>query len=1253
MHAEARLLDLVGAMEDLKTMKNSVLREIELQEGKGKQRTQKVQEWLDKVVDMDQRTNQLMIDFRRCCVTGCCSLNIYSRLNASRKATKLMKEINELIKEKMHRRVLAKRRPSNLLIDLPISCTNVGRMIESHLHVVHDCLADKKFGMIGIYGMGGVGKTTLLNEIKRSINDWNLGFDYVIQARASYELHVEDLRECIVEQLPSCELSRESIFEFLKYKNFLLLLDDLWEELDITVLGIPDPRDNSDVTTLYKHQVVFTTRSKKVCDCMRADKKIKLECLDQDEGWELFKENLAMDLEGMPFIEETAREVANLCGGLPLALIMVGRAMSNKTSTAEWNLVHDLQGRLFSSLCESMLFYLKSSYDSLANKTLQQCFLCLCLWPKKKLISTEDLIKCWLGFGLISCFDSLSEAYMHGSYILEILEEASLVVTHDNKSVAKVHEVIHNMAQWIALGVGGGSHKPWFVRQNITLKQLSLEEVKTWPQLERVSVVNCDMNCLPELQFECPNLLSLNIQHNRGLKNLPKIFFQQMLNLTYLNLSFTEISELPTVIMDLCNLEFLDISRTRIISLPNKLGNLKKLKYLFCGHLFLGKLQAELLLSLHNLQVLDVYPYGYVESKALFILRRRGLKGIGMCGFSNSTLEQLSNLPIVNINIKYIDGLPTLHFSSLTSEEHGELKELQIGFSVDIQDLVINNRTKTSLKLLKLYHLQNLGSFVWMIEPKEVFPMLQFVGIEACSSLTSLHWVLYLPLLRALFLKDCYKMKELVNVEEGEIKEDDVITTFPKLKYLMIVCLPKLVKISSCALDFPHLSEVHLKDCPNLKRLPFKPDIVNNQGLLIKCERKWWERLEWDDATVRSQFRSNSTEDEEIAEFFVGNVPTEDEEIAELFVAIARALGHRDAPRKSGRHKVLRDYVPLWGSISMCGRRSEMEDAVVVVPRFFDIPMRMPPADLVVHGISPDLISLPGHFFGVYDGHGGAQVANYCRERVHVALVEELRNIGASIGGTSGDDWQKRWEKALVNCFLKVDGEVCEEVIRGAAAGGTSHVSGDISIGPGSGSAGMSELVDPDTVGSTAMVAVICFSHIIIANCGDSRAVLCRGKQPVALSSDHKPNRKDEYARIQAEGGEVTLSKGYRVFGLLPVSRSIGHRSLKPWIIPDPEIMVVQRAREDECLILASDGLWDVMTNEEACDAAREQILLWYDKSAVIATPAPIQKGKEADTAAQAAAHYLSKLAIEKGSMDNITVIVVDLKAQRKFKSKA
>ncbi|XP_057432882.1 probable protein phosphatase 2C 7 [Lotus japonicus] len=76
-------------------------------------------------------------------------------------------------------------------------------------------------------------------------------------------------------------------------------------------------------------------------------------------------------------------------------------------------------------------------------------------------------------------------------------------------------------------------------------------------------------------------------------------------------------------------------------------------------------------------------------------------------------------------------------------------------------------------------------------------------------------------------------------------------------------------------------------------------------------------------------------------------------------------------------------------------------------------------------------------------------------------------------------------------------------------------------------------------VGPTAVVVVVCSSHIIISNCGDSRAILYRGKEPITLSADHKPNREDEYARIEAAGGKVIQWNGHRIFGVLAMSRSI------------------------------------------------------------------------------------------------------------------
>lgn len=110
---------------------------------------------------------------------------------------------------------------------------------------------------------------------------------------------------------------------------------------------------------------------------------------------------------------------------------------------------------------------------------------------------------------------------------------------------------------------------------------------------------------------------------------------------------------------------------------------------------------------------------------------------------------------------------------------------------------------------------------------------------------------------------------------------------------------------------------------------------------------------------------------------------------------------------------------------------------------------------------------------------------------MHLALAEEIKiaNQG-TYPGNNGDIWKEQWEKTFSNCFLKVDAEI--EGAREDLDGRSTNI--ETKHDPNL----------PDTVGSTAVVAIVCPTYIVVANCGDSRAVLCRGKVPVPLSIDHK-----------------------------------------------------------------------------------------------------------------------------------------------------
>lgn len=278
-----------------------------------------------------------------------------------------------------------------------------------------------------------------------------------------------------------------------------------------------------------------------------------------------------------------------------------------------------------------------------------------------------------------------------------------------------------------------------------------------------------------------------------------------------------------------------------------------------------------------------------------------------------------------------------------------------------------------------------------------------------------------------------------------------------------------------------------------------------------------------------------------------------------------------------------------------------MEDAVAVVPGFMSCTCDHVGGCTAPGSRSSGEISSV-HLFGVYDGHGGSQVAKFCAERMHEVVAEEWDRETFD-----GLEWQRRWEAAFSSSFERADNEA------------------------------QTAALAPEMVGSTAVVVVLSGCQIIISNCGDSRAVLYRGTEIIPLTVDQKPDREDELRRIEGQGGKVINWNGARVLGVLAMSRAIGDWYLRPWIIPVPEITFTTRSDEDECLILASDGLWDVMSNQEVGEVARR--LLRRRRRCMV---------NDEVSAAQAVADNLTEIAIGRNSCDNISIIVVDLKPKRK-----
>jgi len=309
------------------------------------------------------------------------------------------------------------------------------------------------------------------------------------------------------------------------------------------------------------------------------------------------------------------------------------------------------------------------------------------------------------------------------------------------------------------------------------------------------------------------------------------------------------------------------------------------------------------------------------------------------------------------------------------------------------------------------------------------------------------------------------------------------------------------------------------------------------------------------------------------------------------------------------------------------------------------------------------------HFFGVYDGHGGTEASQHCAQRLHHHLSAALTNVGtvwyesnqflcpteSDANGAVWDDGEleevsssaETHQQQLgrsISSSSHVDVAEAEEASNAGSNAGSNDESCETAP------SGINCLMEgalrdafirtdeefskdgtAGLVGSTAVVALVGTHRVWIANCGDSRAVLSRNGRAIQVTDDHKPEREDEAERVEKAGGQVLYWNGHRVMGVLAMSRAIGDHCLRPYVIPEPEITVFARHAKDDIMLLASDGLWDVMTNQEATDLANRSI-----KRA-------LTKGASRKASARVAATVLTKAAVDRGSRDNITVVIIDL----------
>ncbi|KAK8300510.1 hypothetical protein V6Z11_D05G390200 [Gossypium hirsutum] len=710
------------------------------------------------------------------------------------------------------------------------------------------CLVQEKVSKIGVWGMGGVGKTTIMKHIHNDLLK-EQRFERVIWVTISKEFNVMKVQDDIADALKLKEdwpregdkLRRAAILsEMLKNaEKHVLILDDVWDKVSLEEVGIPEPSGSNGC------KLVLTTRSEHVCKYMGC-KVIKVKPLSEEEALILFLNKVGPNIVQSQTVMPTLKLVVKEFAGLPLTIIVVAGTLKGEEDPLNWkNALRELKERIekVEGVEAKVIERLKFSFDHLKDEKVKYCFLHCALYPEDFGIEKDEIIECWIEEGFIDDMGTRQEMKDKGRVILKKLEENCLLENITNKSgqpCIKMHDAVREMALSIT------RMNPRHMIQ-VGLQLEELPEKEQWSSdIEKVSLM---YNSISEISIDvlptkCQLLTTLLLQEN-PIKKISISFFINMPCLSVLNLSSTKIKSLPNSISELKNLttlllsgcyelralpclsmlqelKKLDLSWTRIEEVPEGMDMLIKLRYLDVRVFTLKEISAGLLPKLVHLQHLGFHKDN----------KRISLKA--------EEMEPLKKLECLTGHFEDISEFSKFISSMQQSRKNLIKYDLQVGSSfmratrdkaVTIGgfhdwegELIMHPIEIQELNILKCHNLRSLvndnssfknaiGLRVWWCE-----------GIECVVSLSSFASSSAHPFqsLEMLDLSELPKLSALIMKDEG-IGSATTSTLAPSAA-------------------FSHLKEITIDSCSSMKTLLphwLLPNLQNLEVISVShCDKK-------------------------------------------------------------------------------------------------------------------------------------------------------------------------------------------------------------------------------------------------------------------------------------------------------------------------------------------------------------------------------------------------------------------------------
>uniref|UniRef100_A0A6N2KMU5 AAA+ ATPase domain-containing protein n=1 Tax=Salix viminalis TaxID=40686 RepID=A0A6N2KMU5_SALVM len=782
------------------------------------------------------------------CFTWCPKwIRLFKLSKALEKKTETLRKLEENSRD--FRTKVSHKAPLQDIEFLPSKEFTPSESSKEAFEQIMKALKDDKVNMIGLYGMGGVGKTTLVREVGRRAKETQL-FDAVLLATVSQNPNVMYIQDQIADRLglqfdvKTKEGRADLLWQRLKTeKKMLVILDDVWKVVNLKEIGIP-------VGDAHRGcKVLLTTRLRDICSYMECQPKVFLRILSENEAWALFKINAGLRDEDSN-LNTVAKKVARECQGLPIALVTVGRALRDK-STVEWEVASK---QLKNSQFKHM--ELIEDYN----------------------IPIEDLTRYAVGYGLHQDVESIEDARKQVYVAIKTLKDCSMLLGTDTEEDVKMHDLVRD----VAIQIASSKEHGFMVKAGIGLKEWPMSN-KSFEGFTTISLMGNQLTELPE-GLVCPQLKVLLLELDYGVK-VPERFFEGMKEIEVLSLKGGCLSlqslEFSTNLQSLllirceCNdliwlrklqrLEILGFIRCFYVKeLPDEIGELRELRLLDVRCSSLGRIGR-----LQKLEELLIGAYSF---------REWGVVGCDSTGGANASLTELnllSHLAVLSLTIPRVECIPRdfvfprlLKYDIVLGNGYsrvGHPTSTRL-YLIYISAASLNAKTFEQLfptvSQIGFRNVEGLENIALSSDQmtshghgsqKDFFQRLEDVEVHGCRDIRTLFpakWRQALNNLTNVRIYDCESLEEVFELGEAEegINEEKELRQLSSLTRLQLKWLPELkciwkgptryvslqslVHLELRSLDkltfifTPHLAQslVHLEtlqidDCSGLKHL--------------------------------------------------------------------------------------------------------------------------------------------------------------------------------------------------------------------------------------------------------------------------------------------------------------------------------------------------------------------------------------------------------------------------------------------------